>query len=1214
MARKTRPHHTLIEPLEARLVLAAIAWDGGPTGNGTDWHNPINWDGDILPADGDDVTINIAADPQITYDSGTLNLNSLTTTELLQVSGGTLSVTNTATINNTLTLFGGTIAGGTWDVTAGALRPLANSGNRITNATILGDLTLDASSARARIEGSTTFTTARLAATTTALGFDPGSSLPGNIIFEGGTGNRALVLTAAGTFTIPASRSITTANGFTGSGQIGGSFHFAGTMDLTSHGTIDFTSSTNQNLTFAAASTINTGSISVQDTRLRFSTGFTNTGTIANTGGDLELDGAWDNSGGVINITDADLELDGTFTTAALGTINRAGASTVTLTGEMDNTGETLGFDASTGSWTLLGGTLTGGTLTSADGEKLAIGTNSGNRLADLTIVGDLVLDIGSGRVRVEGSTSWGTARLSATTTAIGFEPGAILPGDVVFEGGLGNRALVLVNAGTFAIPAARSVTTAGGFTGSGQIGGSFHFSGAMDLTNEGTVDFASTTNQNLTLAAASTINSGSITGHDTRVRFSAGFVNTGTIANDGGDLELDGPWDNSGGVINVTDADLELDGAFTTAALGTINRAGTTAITLSGELDNTGDSLDFDAGTGSWTLLGGRLTGGTLTSADGERLAIGANSGNRLVDVTVVGELVLDVASGRVRIEGSTTWDTARLVASTTAIGVEPGFTLPGNVVFEGSSGIRAVTVVAAGTLTIPAGLAVYADPAFTAAVQIGGSFHFGGAMDLINEGTIELRSNVNVINSIPAATVTNTGLIMSHTAILRFPSGFENQGVIAGDGGRLDFDGEWSNASGTVNLTGADLKLDGEFATSDVGTINRTGSTEISLTGELDNTSDTLAFDAGTGSWVLAGGSVTGGTLSHADGERLAIGPNSNNMLIDVAVVGGLTLDVGAGRVQIRGTTTWDLATLAEGSTALGFEPGASVPSDVVLAGSGVIRALVLRTDGTLTIPADVTVSTDPLFAGRVQIGGSFYWSGDMDLFVEGDVLLGSTAAGSMVVRPDTLFNSGLIASTGNTVAVEPGVLLNTGTLRAQGGGTLVVDMNGAAWTNDGTLAAGPGSTVRVADDLVLGASSDVRIEINGFAASDIGVLTVGGALTLGGAMSVVGVDGWIAECVSLDCIVADSLAGSFDTVDLPVPPEGHKSFLIFVPDGQTIRFAISPESDWNSDGQLDTLDFLAFLNDWVAGESHADFNNDGRIDTLDFLAFLNSWTAGC
>ncbi|MFG0259240.1 MAG: GC-type dockerin domain-anchored protein, partial [Phycisphaerales bacterium JB041] len=613
-------------------------------------------------------------------------------------------------------------------------------------------------------------------------------------------------------------------------------------------------------------------------------------------------------------------------------------------------------------------------------------------------------------------------------------------------------------------------------------------------------------------------------------------------------------------------------------------------------------------------TLMGGTLTGGTLSQADGENLRIGANSSNRLVDVTIAGDLVLDVTSGRVRVEGSTSWATARLVGNSTAIGFTPGATLQGDIVFEGGSGNRAVTTTAAGTLTIPAGRAVYADPAFTGTAQVGGSFHFNGAMDLVNEGTIEVRSSTNVINSLVPATLLNTGLIMSHTSTLRIAGELDNHGVIAADTGRLHLDGSWSNASGTVQLTDADLELDGAFTTADVGTITRAGSTEVNVTGDIDNSGDTLAFDASTGSWILSGGSVTGGTLSHSDGERLAIGLNSNNHLTDVSVVGGLMLDIGGGRVQIRGTTAWDVALLSAGSVALGFDADASVPGDVVLSGSGVNLALVSRNDGGLTIPGGVTVSTDPAFSGTLQIGGAFYWSGRMDLVVEGELRLGSLNSGNLHVEPDTLQNSGVIASTGNTVTLEPVTLVNTGVLRAQDGGTLLVDLDGAAWTNDGTLAAGPGSVVEVAGDLVLAGTSVVRIEINGFTSADIGFLRVDGGLTLGGTLSVVGVDGWEAECVSLDCVHADSLAGGFATLDLPQAPEGHKSFVIFVPDGETIRFAISPESDWNSDGQLDTLDFLAFLNDWVAGESNADFNNDGRIDTLDFLAFLNSWTAGC
>jgi hypothetical protein len=47
--RPTREAHPPFapQPLEPRALLAAIAWDGG--GLDGDWHNPLNWEGDVLP-------------------------------------------------------------------------------------------------------------------------------------------------------------------------------------------------------------------------------------------------------------------------------------------------------------------------------------------------------------------------------------------------------------------------------------------------------------------------------------------------------------------------------------------------------------------------------------------------------------------------------------------------------------------------------------------------------------------------------------------------------------------------------------------------------------------------------------------------------------------------------------------------------------------------------------------------------------------------------------------------------------------------------------------------------------------------------------------------------------------------------------------------------------------------------------------------------------
>lgn len=52
----------------------------------------------------------------------------------------------------------------------------------------------------------------------------------------------------------------------------------------------------------------------------------------------------------------------------------------------------------------------------------------------------------------------------------------------------------------------------------------------------------------------------------------------------------------------------------------------------------------------------------------------------------------------------------------------------------------------------------------------------------------------------------------------------------------------------------------------------------------------------------------------------------------------------------------------------------------------------------------------------------------------------------------------------------------------------------------------------------------------------------------------------------------------------------------------------------ADFNNDGTVNTLDMLAFLNAWAAGDPAADINGDGLVNTLDVLAYLNLWAAGC
>ena len=90
-----------IEWMEPRTLLSAVTWTGG--GGDNNWDTPANWSTDSVPASADDVTINIAANV-VHSNNVTDSINSLTSTEPLTISGGTLSIAAASTIGSTLTM------------------------------------------------------------------------------------------------------------------------------------------------------------------------------------------------------------------------------------------------------------------------------------------------------------------------------------------------------------------------------------------------------------------------------------------------------------------------------------------------------------------------------------------------------------------------------------------------------------------------------------------------------------------------------------------------------------------------------------------------------------------------------------------------------------------------------------------------------------------------------------------------------------------------------------------------------------------------------------------------------------------------------------------------------------------------------------------------------------------------------------------------------
>jgi len=78
------------EALEPKLMLAAVAWDGG--GDGSLWSDPLNWSADVLPGPGDDVLIDADGSPTISFTAaaGDVQVRSLRASESMRFSGGSL--------------------------------------------------------------------------------------------------------------------------------------------------------------------------------------------------------------------------------------------------------------------------------------------------------------------------------------------------------------------------------------------------------------------------------------------------------------------------------------------------------------------------------------------------------------------------------------------------------------------------------------------------------------------------------------------------------------------------------------------------------------------------------------------------------------------------------------------------------------------------------------------------------------------------------------------------------------------------------------------------------------------------------------------------------------------------------------------------------------------------------------------------------------------
>jgi len=221
----------------------------------------------------------------------------------------------------------------------------------------------------------------------------------------------------------------------------------------------------------------------------------------------------------------------------------------------------------------------------------------------------------------------------------------------------------------------------------------------------------------------------------------------------------------------------------------------------------------------------------------------------------------------------------------------------------------------------------------------------------------------------------------------------------------------------------------------------------------------------------------------------------------------------------------------------------------------------------------------------ASSIELLDLLQCSGDVDLVGGGLVLRGTGA------RLTTL--STLRVGPSGSLGLLDGALVEAALFelagRLDGSGVLVVDA---------PLAAGPQATLALT---VAGHEPGVGHD----------QLLVGGSATLAGTLEIeIGDEFQPAIGDEFRLVESAARSGEFDTVVVMPAGSGWRAQLRYDQTGVTLRIGCAADLD-ESDA-ADTMDFLAFLSAWSAGDPLADWNADGTINTIDFAAFLNDWAA--
>ncbi len=640
---------------------------------------------------------------------------------------------------------------------------------------------------------------------------------------------------------------------------------------------------------------------------------------------------SWSNTGQIV-VNNAKLNLGGSFTTAGLGAYTRTGG-TINLVGLLDNTGNTLVLNDTTGSWNLASGgaEFRGGNLVTAGGAALVATTTNGSATLNGVTLGNTVDGIPVSATVFADSDSPGifvTGGLTFTNgSLLDFDTGMTWVGDQTL-GGDGEirfraRSGGIRNFGHNTLGPGLTIRSEMGNGSIFMVGGSITNHGAIRVDagqmsvvgNSGTL-FTSEVEGVLAAAGgtfvidANTTNNGTLSVTGGTLNFRGVSSNAGIFQITGGTLNLGGTWTNTG-AFEVTGGTLNLSGNVTTPDLGVFSSARSGVINLTGTLDNTGRTLALDDTTGSLILRGGTISGGRVSTAGNVQLVAGTPSGSTLNGVTLAGQLT----GLGISVTGGLTLEQGLIDVGQVSINGTQTLGGAGTVIFSTNNPFNDVRVSNNATLTIGPSVTIRGVTGFIGSTN--------ASARILNQGTIAADGGgtftVQGISNFASGTLTGGAWLVSGSSTLRLIGAdiSTNAADILVDGAnaRLFSDSVSKNALALLaaNTAAGRLRLiNGANLTIGGGTFNNQGSLTVG-DGSTFVASTVTVEPTGTlaGQGTVQGNVVNNGQIrpGASPGNLSVIGNYSQGATgrLDIEL-GGATVGSQYDRLSISGSATLD------------------------------------------------------------------------------------------------------------------------------------------------------------------------------------------------------------------------------------------------------------------------------------------------------------------